>query len=307
MSAILTRENCMVFFGITHTDEDAPKKEENMSKKVGYFGPAGTYTEEAALRYDPEAQLEAFPTVAAVGHAVFSCATDEGVVPIENSLEGSVTHTLDLLISQSGLFICKEVVLPIDHYLMAKPGTNLADVQVVYSHPQALAQCRGFLELRLPNVQPMASLSTVAGVVDMQRSVVPAAAIAPRRAAELHGAEIIASSIQDHSNNVTRFVVLARNDHSPTGKDKTSICFSYDQDAPSLLYHALGEFALRNINLAKVESRPTKEMLGRYIFLVDCDGHRTDPSVAAALAGLRRQASMVKVLGSYPRCENGKS
>jgi prephenate dehydratase len=184
---------------------------------------------------------------------------------------------------------------------MAKPGTSMGDIQVVFSHPQALGQCRNFLERRLPQAQQTASLSTVAAVVDMKASPVPAAAIAPRRAAELHEAEIIARSIQDYPNNVTRFVVLARADHPPTGRDKTSICFSFDQDAPSLLYHALGEFAQRDINLAKVESRPTKEVLGRYIFLIDCEGHRTDPPVAEALAGLQRQASMLKVLGSYPR------
>ncbi|MSQ05894.1 MAG: prephenate dehydratase [Dehalococcoidia bacterium] len=272
-----------------------------MAKRIAFFGPAGTYTEEAALRHDASAELQAFSTIAAVGQAVSSGITDEGVVPIENSLEGSVTYTLDLLISQPGLSICKEIVLPIDHYLMAKPGTRLDNVQVVYSHPQALAQCRNYLERRLPKAHQMASLSTVEAVVDMKASKVPAAAIAPRRAADLHGVDIIAQSLQDSPNNVTRFVVLARADHPPTGKDKTSICFSFDQDAPSLLYHALGEFAQWGINLAKVESRPTKELLGRYIFLIDCDGHRTDPPVAAALAGLARQASMLKVLGSYPR------
>jgi prephenate dehydratase len=228
-----------------------------VAKRIAFFGPAGTYTEEAALRYDSAADLQPFPTIAAVGQAVSSGVTEEGVVPIENSLEGSVTYTLDLLISQSGLSICKEIVLPIDHYLMAKPGTSMGDIQVVFSHPQALGQCRNFLERRLPQAQQTASLSTVAAVVDMKASPVPAAAIAPRRAAELHEAEIIARSIQDYPNNVTRFVVLARADHPPTGRDKTSICFSFDQDAPSLLYHALGEFAQRDINLAKVESRPT--------------------------------------------------
>lgn len=272
-----------------------------MAKRIAFFGPAGTYTEEAALRYDSAADLQPFPTIAAVGQAVSSGVTEEGVVPIENSLEGAVTYTLDLLISQSGLSICKEIVLPIDHYLMAKPGASMGDIQVVFSHPQALGQCRNFLEQWLPQAQHTASLSTVAAVVDMKASPAPAAAIAPRRAAELHGAEIIARSIQDYPNNVTRFVVLARADHPPTGRDKTSICFSYDQDAPSLLYHALGEFAQREINLAKVESRPTKEVLGRYIFLIDCEGHRTDPPVAQALAGIRRQVSMLKVLGSYPR------
>ena len=269
-----------------------------MARSIGFLGPVGTYTEEAALQYDPEADLRPFPTIGAVGQAVSSAITQEGVVPIENSLEGSVTNTLDLLIRQ-------EVVLPIDHYLMATPGTPAADIQVIYSHPQALAQCRNFLERRFPNAEQMASLSTVAAVADMSASSLPAAAIAPRRAAELHNVEIIGRSIQDNPNNVTRFVVLANEDHPPTGRDKTSICFTFDEDAPGLLYQALGEFAKRSINLVKVESRPTKESLGRYIFLIDCDGHREDPLVKEALEMLAKPVSTLKVLGSYPRWDGG--
>ena len=276
-----------------------------MARHIGFLGPVGTYTEEAALHYDPEADLQPFPTIGAVGLAVSSAITQEGVVPIENSLEGSVTDTLDLLISQSGLSIRQEVVLVIDHYLMASPGTRSADIQVIYSHPQALAQCREFLERCFPNAQQMASLSTVAAVSDMSASSVPAAAIAPRRAADLHDVQIIGRSIQDYSNNVTRFVVLANEDHPPTGKDKTSICFTFDDDAPGLLYQALGEFAQRSINLVKVESRPTKQSLGRYIFLIDCHGHREDPLVKEALERLAEPVSMLKVLGSYPRWDSG--
>ena len=275
-----------------------------MPKRIGFLGPVGTYTEEAALRYDPAAELEPFHTIAAVGNAVASGVTDEGVVPIENSLEGSVTYTLDLLISQSGLSISEEIVLPIEHFLMARPGTRLEDVQVIYSHPQALAQCRDFLERSFPNSQRTASLSTVAAVIDMQDSELSAAAIAPQRASQLYDVEILGQNIQDNSNNVTRFVVLDRKDHSATGNDKTSICFSYQQDAPGLLYRALGEFAQRGINLAKVESRPTKESLGRYIFLIDCEGHREDGKVKEALEVLRGQVGMLKVLGSYPRWES---
>ncbi|HZA21198.1 MAG TPA: prephenate dehydratase [Dehalococcoidia bacterium] len=271
-----------------------------MVKRIAYLGPVGTYTEEAALSYDPHADLQPFPTIAAVGLAVSSGVTDEGVVPIENSLEGSVTYTLDLLISQSHLSIYKEIVLPIEHYLMARPGTRAPDVQVIYSHPQALAQCRIFLERCFPQAQQTASLSTVAAVTDMQASDVPAAAIAPQRAAELHQVEIIGQNIQDNPNNVTRFVVLSPQDHPPTGKDKTSICFSFTQDAPGVLYQALGEFARRNINLAKIESRPTKESLGQYIFLIDCHGHREDPLIKEALDALGRRVSVLKVLGSYP-------
>ena len=272
-----------------------------MPKRLAYLGPAGTYTEEAALLYDPGAELEPFPTIAAIGLAVSSEITDEGIVPIENSLEGSVTFTLDLLIQESQLSIYQEVLLPIDHYLMVDPGVKLADIEVVYSHPQSLAQCREFLERCLPKAQQMASLSNSAAVADMQKSDVGAAAIAPRRAAELYNAEIIGRKVQDSPNNVTRFAVLARQDHPPTGKDKTSICFSYREDAPGMLYQTMGEFATRNINLLKIESRPTKQSLGDYIFLIDCAGHRQDDQVKEAIDALRQSVSMIKVLGSYPR------
>ncbi len=269
-------------------------------RRIAFLGPVGTYTEEAALQYDEEADLQPFPTIGAVGLAVSSRVTEQGVVPIENSLEGSVTFTLDLLIRQSGLSIHSEIVLPIEHYLIANPGTRAPDIQVVYSHPQALAQCRDYLERCFPQAEQTASLSTAAAVIDMQQSDVPAAAISSSRAAQLHDIEIIGQKIQDNPNNVTRFAVLDTVDHPPTGNDKTSICFSFNQDAPGSLYGALGEFARRNINLAKIESRPNKEALGQYIFLIDCQGHREDPPVREAIAALKNTSSMLKVLGSYP-------
>jgi prephenate dehydratase len=276
-----------------------------MANRIAFLGPAGTYTEEAALLYDAGADLKPFSTIAAVGLAVSSETTEQGVVPIENSLEGSVTSTLDLLIRESGLSIFREVVLPINHYLMAKPGTRIADIQVIYSHPQSLGQCREFLERSFPNAQQIASLSNSAAVSDMNDSSRPAAAIAPQRAAELYGAEVLGKDIQDAANNVTRFAVLARQDHPPTGDDKTSICFSFEQDAPGVLYRSMGEFASRNINLMKIESRPTKQSLGEYIFLIDCAGHRQDPLVREAIEALGRNVSMLKVLGSYPRWDQG--
>lgn len=275
-----------------------------MVKRIAFLGPVGTYTEEAALKYDSQADLQPFPTIAAVGLAVSSGVTDQGVVPIENSLEGSVTFTLDLLISQAGLSIYNEVVLPIEHYLMAKPGTRAPNVQVIYSHPQALGQCRNFLERCFPQAERTASLSTISAVTDMQKSSVPAASISPRRAAELYDVEIIGRDIQDNPNNVTRFAVLNKSDHAPTGRDKTSLCFSFERDAPGSLYGALGEFAKRNINLAKIESRPTKETLGQYIFLIDCEGHREDRLVKEAIEALSSTVTLLKVLGSYPRWDN---
>ncbi len=274
-----------------------------MTECIGYLGPAGTYTEQAALLYAPEANLAPYPTISAVGAAVANGELDGGVVPIENSLEGSVTFTLDLLISQSGLSISNEVVIPIDHYLVAPRGVGADVVRVIYSHPQALAQCRGYLESRFPQAQNEASLSTVAAVADMQASVVPAAAICPQRATEIYDVQVLDRGIQDSTVNQTRFAVLARADHAPTGHDRTSICFSFTVDRPGSLYGCIGEFSERDINLVKIESRPTKQALGRYIFLIDCIGHRAEPDVAAALEGLRQRVDMFKILGSYPLWE----
>lgn len=272
-----------------------------MAQRVGYFGPAGTYTEEAALRYAPQADLLPFPSIAAVYQAVAEGDAEEGVVPIENSLEGAVNITLDLLINRSELSISQEIVLPIEHCLMIAPGTDRSRVELIYSHYQSLAQCREYLERHFPQARPTTSQSNSAAVSDMRQSSVPAAAIAPQRAAELYGAEIIDRGIQDSPNNVTRFVVLAKADHAPTGQDKTSICFSFTADSPGVLYDALGVFAQRKINLAKIESRPTRESLGRYNFLLDIEGHRTEPPLREALEVLEKQVSLLKVLGSYPR------
>ena len=272
-----------------------------MVKRLSYLGPAGTYSEEAAILYDAQAELVPFPTIPAVCRAVSDGLTDEGIVPIENSIEGSVVYTLDYLISETDLSIFHEVVLPIQHCLMMKPGAQPEHARIIYSHPQSLAQCRHFLEDNFPNADPIASLSNSAAVNDMMESATTAAAIAPQRAAELYGAEIIGRGIQDVTNNVTRFVLLGWKDHEPTGTDKTSLCFTFDQDAPGSLYSALGVFASRNINLVKIESRPTKESLGRYNFLVDCEGHRESDLVKEALGALETQVSELKVFGSYPR------
>ena len=277
-----------------------------MARSIAFLGPSGTFTEEAALRYDAQANLQSFPSISGVALAVASSIAEEGVVPIENSLEGSVTDTLDILIHQDRLFICSELVLPIEHSLLVPPGVQAPDIQAIYSHPQALAQCRSFLERCFPKAQLVASLSTAAAVVDAKERPSSAAAIAPLRAADLHGVEVLARGIQDNSANVTRFVILANADHPPTGYDKTSICFSFDEDRPGLLYSAMGEFAQRNINLAKVESRPTKQSLGQYVFLIDCQGHREDVLLKEAIDTLRAQTSMLKIFGSYPRWREGE-
>jgi len=271
-----------------------------MERTIGFLGPLGTYSEEAALVYDKTAD-RLYPTITGVGEAVAAGEIDEGVVPIENSLEGPVTFTLDLLIAQPTLFIRGEIDLQIEHYLLAKPGTVPAEIKVIYSHPQALGQCRQYLEKNYPQAEQMASLSTVLCVTDSFESKVPAAAISPRRASELYDVDILDRGIQDVANNVTRFAVIGISDHAPTGDDKTSMAFTLEKDSPGLLHRVLGEFADRDINLLKIESRPTKQLLGEYIFLLDCVGHREESPMKEALAALSDPISMLRILGSYPR------
>ncbi len=272
-----------------------------MGERLAFLGPAGTFSEEAARSYSPDAELVAFPTITATARAVLTGDADEAVTPIENSLQGAVPDTLDLLIHEPGLHVRRELAIPIVHNLMAKPGTRLSDIRMVYSHPQALGQCQGFLQRELPYVEVAAALSTAAAVEQALNGPEPAAAIAPRRAAQIYGADLLAEGIQDHSNNVTRFVVLGKTDSEPTGDDKTSICFSFEEDKPGQLYRVMGVFAEANINLTKVESRPTRMGLGRYYFLLDLEGHREDPKVSMALAEVKEMVSSFRVFGSYPR------
>ena len=269
--------------------------------RLAYLGPPGTFTEEAAHLYAPDAELLPFSTVGEAAAAVRRGQAGEAMAPIENSLQGPVTETLDLLIHEEGLHICYELAMSIVHNLVARPGTAMDKISRVYSHPQALGQCQGYLERTLPGVELAASLSTAAAVEQALREGSPSAAIAPRRAAELYGGEILASGIQDDSSNVTRFLALGHQDHAPTGDDKTSVCFSFDEDRSGQLYRVMGEFAQRNINLTKVESRPSKQALGDYIFLIDLEGHREDPMVQAAIDTVRIHTSMLKIFGSYPR------
>ncbi|HEU4760252.1 MAG TPA: prephenate dehydratase, partial [Dehalococcoidia bacterium] len=231
-----------------------------MSPRLAFLGPPGTFSEEAALKYDPQAEPVVMASITAVAAAVESGMADEGLVPVENSLEGPVTETLDLLVhGQRPLAIRSEIVLPIDHYLLVKPGTKADAVKVLFAHPQALAQCRGFVERCFPKARVEAAMSNSAAVEEMMAGE-DAAAIGTRRAAEIYGAEALAKGIQDRNPNVTRFLVLAREDHPPTGDDKTSLAFAFAvEDRPGLLVSALEEFSSRAINLSKIESRPSRE------------------------------------------------
>lgn len=278
-----------------------------MSKqqRVAYLGPAGTNSEVAARQYDPTAEHIACATITQAARAVESGEADCAVVPIENSLQGSVTETVDLLVHEPDLAVCGELVLPIQHCLMVKPGTPREDIAVIYSHPQSLGQCHRYLEANFPHVRTEAALSNAEAVAVMMKAE-HAAAIAPARAAEIYGAEIVERGIEDSPLNKTRFLVLGRESAPPTGRDKTSIAFAVAHDRPGTLVSVLHEFSDRAINMTKIESRPSGGELGVYVFLVDIDGHRDDPLVEQALAAVREQATFFKVFGSYPAWTEAK-
>jgi prephenate dehydratase len=271
--------------------------------RLAYLGPPGTYSEEAARRYSPSAELVECPTESAVAAAVESGTVDEGVLAIENSLEGSVSRSLDALIHESNASIKREIVLGIEHCLVASRGTTLKDVKEIHAHPQALAQCRKFIDDRLPGVVQQGALSNAAAVQEVQTRS-DAAAIASQRAAELYDATILERGIQDNPHNKTRFVVIAEHDEQATGRDKTSIAFTVAHDQPGTLVGVLHEFSDRAINLTRIESRPSREELGIYIFLVDMEGHRTDPNVAEALAAVESRAQFFRLLGSYAHSDD---
>jgi prephenate dehydratase len=274
--------------------------------RVAYLGPPGTFSEEAVARCELARGAEAVPmaSIADAYDAVFKGEVESALLPIENSLEGSVGTTLDLLVQHPGPLIRREVLLPVRQHLLARPGTRLEEIRRVLSHPQPFGQCARFLRARLPE----ASLEPTRSTADAARQVAAgepgAAAIGSRAAADRYGLVLLAESIQDLDENVTRFVLLARTDEAPTGKDRTSIAFTLDRDRPGGLHEVLGEFARRGLNLSKVESRPIKRVVGHYVFYLDFEGHRDDPAGAEALEAVRGRVHRLHLLGSYPRAES---
>ena len=270
-------------------------------RTVAYLGPQGTFSEEAAILYAPESERLPYPSIRDAAMAAESQDTDEAILPIENSIEGAVNMTLDYLIHDSTLSIVGEVVLAVRQCLVAAEDTGWEDIETIRSHPQALAQCRRYLNTSFPKAKLVASISTAGAVEEALNEGRKSAAIGTRRAAELFGATVLEAGIEDDPNNMTRFVAMGRNSPPASGDDKTSICFGFDSDAPGQLYGVLGEFAARQINLAKIESRPTRYELGRYVFLVDLLGHQQDERVRNTIEAVDLRASQLRVFGSYPR------
>lgn len=276
-------------------------------RSVAYLGPPGTFTAEAlegwkGLRYE---EAVPFSSVEETVLAVEENVADKAVVPIENSIEGSVSATLDSLAFETSVLIQGEKACGVSHFLLAREGVGVEEVARVISHPQAAAQCRRHLLDILPGVEVEAANSTSEAAKRVASSREPLAALGSRLAAELYGLAVLREGMEDHAGNRTRFVLLGKEKMPPTGRDKTSmVCFIY-QDRPGMLLQILQEFAYRYINLSKIESRPTKEVLGEYCFFIDCEGHEEDEVVASALKCLLCKLPRVKLLGSYPAFEEG--
>lgn len=274
--------------------------------KVAYLGPVGTFTEQALLG-EPDlarAQRAAMASFRDVLQAVSAGDADLALVAIENSIEGTVRATVDELIFSHELWIVREVETAITQSLIGLAGTDLASVKKVISIPVATAQCRTWLAGNLPTAEEIPSPSTADAVRQVAEAGDPQlVAIGPSHAAGLYGLEVLADGIEDHDGNTTRFVLVARPDWgipAATGHDKTSIVCFQSSDHPGSLHTILGQFAARNLNLTKLESRPTKKALGEYCFVIDLDGHVSDEVVADCLRDLHATLPAIKFLGSYP-------
>ncbi len=270
--------------------------------KIGYLGPKGTFAYDAAITYTNgvACELMEFPEISELIYAVDSGKVEKALVPIENALEGTVNITADMLVHEVNVKIYGEVVLPIRHYLLARPDVDLKDVELVLSHPQALAQCRKYLYNNLKGIEQRSVTSTAAAAREVASSKSPWAAIANKKAGEIFGLKILSENVQDHHTNSTRFVVLSKTDAEHTGHDKTSIAFTV-ANSPGSLLQALKLFDDKQINLTKIESRPMKTMLGQYMFLVEFDGHAKDDLIREVLDKLFYNSKFFVFLGSYPK------
>jgi prephenate dehydratase len=274
--------------------------------RLGYLGPEGTFSEEA-VRTAPDAAaatLVALPTVHDTVMAVHAGDVERAVVPIENALEGPIGVTLDTLADDgTHVEVVGEVVVAVSPCLIVRDGTTLEQIERVLSHPQPLSQCARFLRERLPHAVVATADSTAEAVRIVAAEQRPWAALGTRRAAELYGARVLATGVEDEPGNATRFVWLARDPArlDPAVPSKTSLAFwGTGDDSPGWLVRCLSEFAFRGVNLTKIESRPLRARLGHYRFFVDCEGSARAEPVAAAVDGLRTHCEQVKILGSYP-------
>ena len=280
--------------------------------RYGYLGPEGTFTSMALDAWGPAAHGErtAFGSVDAALAALRAGTIDDAMVPIENSVEGGVSATLDALASGEPLVVTGEVLVPITFVLAARPGTALDEVRAVGTHSHAWAQVRGWMGEHLPDAVYVPTLSTAAAAEGLELGPQPyAAAVCAPAAAHLHGLDVLAEGIGDMQAAVTRFVLVARPGRlpAPTGADKTTVVLFQRDDHAGGLLALLEQFAARGINMTRLESRPTKESMGSYCFSIDLEGHVLDERVGEALMGLRRICAEVRFLGSYPRADRQRA
>jgi chorismate mutase/prephenate dehydratase len=267
--------------------------------RIGYLGPEATFTHQAAiLRFGSSLRYFPLKTITDVFNEVSKNRADYGVVPIENTTEGFVTHTLDMFVD-SDLKIVSQIVLPIQHCLLSH--SRRAQIKKLFAHPQALAQCRGWVQNNLPRVE-IIETSSNARSAELAAKEKNSAAIAGQLAADKYRVPVLEHNIQDNAANATRFLVLGRQCSPSTGHDRTSLMISL-VDKVGALHRALASFRRYRLNMTKIESRPSKRKAWEYFFFIDCDGHASDHKVAKAIAELERQCSFVKVLGSYPNAE----
>jgi prephenate dehydratase len=280
-----------------------------MAERYAYLGPEGTFTEAAFRALEAARHAEPLPcaTIQAALAAVRSGAADRAVVPIESSVEGVVTATLDDLTAGNDLLIRSELQLPIAFALLGRPGTSLSSIRTVSGHPQAQPQCRRWLTQNLPDAEWVPAPSNAEAARQVSEGKIDVA-LAGAFAAATYGLEVLARDVHDRHNAVTRFVVAGPPAPLPasTGADRTSLAAFLAVDHPGALTEILTEFVVRGVNLTTIQSRPTGDGLGRYYFFIDCEGHVADARVGEALMGLRRLCADVRFLGSYPRSDGGR-
>lgn len=263
---------------------------------IAYFGPEATWTHQAAReKFGASVRYLSQGSIADVFDAVARGRADYGVVPVENSTEGAVAHTLDVFI-ESELRICAQVALPVEHHLMARVPRE--QIRRVYSHPGVFGQCRRWLRSHLPTAE-LIEVASTADAGELAARSADGAALAGRMVAELHGLPILADAVQDQADNATRFLVIGQNDCPPTGRDRTSLLFGVS-DQPGALFAALEPLQSAGVSLSKIESRPSRRKAWEYVFFADVEGHRQDDALVRALAALAERCSFCKVLGSYP-------
>ena len=263
---------------------------------IGTLGPEGSYSEKASRQWDNNADLKFYDDIFDTVDALLRKEVDCSIVPIENSLEGSITLTLDLLMEHQ-LKITGEVVVQIKHCLLSKG--KIDDIKIIMSHPQGLSQCRKWIKKNFRGIEIRSDLSTshAAKLASESREI---AAIASEESANMYGLKILDENIQDVKENFTRFIVIGKTTPAPTSNDKTSIIVYLEKNRPGALHEILGEFACRNIDLTKIESRPTKKVLGDYVFYIDIKGHVEDKTIKETLSKIKSKVGMLKILGSYP-------